>query len=104
MQDHSRALFSNQPVSGTRIRKREKYRTEAIWPIIMYGCSTGIPPIQVRIATLAISVQNKNCVRGRKVRLRCFDVWRIGTTMSTRMEASSAKTPPNLLGMERRMA
>ena len=104
MQDHSRALFSNQPVTGMRIKKREKYKTEAIWPMIMYGCSTGIPPIHVRIATFAISVQNRNCVSGRNVRLRCFEVWRIGTTMSTRMEASNARTPPNLLGIERRMA
>lgn len=70
----------------------------------MNGCSTGIPPIQVRIATLAIKVQNKNCVKGRNVRLRCFDVWSIGTTISTRIEARRASTPPSLLGIERKIA
>lgn len=72
--------------------------------MIMKGCSTGMPPIQVRIATSATRVQNRNCVRGRNVRLRCFDVWRMGTTISTRMEARRARTPPSLLGIERRMA
>lgn len=72
--------------------------------MIMKGCSTGMPPIQVRIITSATRVQNRNCVRGRNVRLRCFDVWRIGTTISTKMEDSRARTPPSLLGIERRMA
>ena len=71
---------------------------------MMKGCSTGIPPIHVRIATLAISVQNRNWVRGRNVRLRCLEVCRIGTTIRTRIDASRAKTPPSLLGIERRMA
>lgn len=48
--------------------------TEAACPMMMYGSSTGIPPIQVRIAISAIKVQNKNWVKGRKVRPRCFDV------------------------------
>lgn len=70
----------------------------------MYGCSTGIPPIQVRIIISAISDQNKNCVMGRNIVPRCLDVCRIGTTISTRMDPNKAKTPPSLLGIERRMA
>ena len=72
--------------------------------MIMNGCSTGMPPIQVRIITSAMRTQKRNCVAGRNVRLRCFDVWRIGTSMRTRIEARSARTPPSLLGIERRMA
>lgn len=68
------------------------------------GCSTGIPPIHVKITTSATSVQNRNCVTGRKVRLRCFDVWRIGTTIRTKIEDRSARTPPSLFGIDRRMA
>ena len=68
------------------------------------GCSTGIPPIHVRIMTSATRVQNRNCVIGRKVRLRCLDVWRIGTTIRTRMENSNARTPPSLFGIDRRIA
>lgn len=71
---------------------------------MMYGSSTGIPPIQVKIIMSAIKVQNRNWVRGRKVRPRCFDVWRIGTIISTKMELRRAKTPPSLLGIDRRMA
>lgn len=63
-----------------------------------------MPPIQVRIATSATRVQNKNCVIGRNVRPRCLDVWRIGTTIKTRIENRRAKTPPSLFGIERRMA
>lgn len=72
--------------------------------MIMKGCSTGIPPIQVRMATSATRAQNKNWVMGRNVRLRCFDVWRMGTTISTRIENKRASTPPSLFGMERRIA
>lgn len=63
-----------------------------------------MPPIQVRIATSATRVQNRNCVIGRKVRPRCLDVWRIGTTIRTRIENRRARTPPSLLGIDRRMA
>lgn len=89
---------------GIRMRKMAKYSTEASCPMMINGCSTGIPPIHVRISTSAIKVQNRNCVRGRKVSPRCLDVWRSGTSMSTRIENSSAKTPPSLFGIERRMA
>lgn len=74
MQDHSRALFSSQPARGERNRKRKKYKKEATCPIMTNGCSTGIPPIQVRMATSATRAQNRSWVRGRKVRPRCFDV------------------------------
>lgn len=36
--------------------------------------------------------------------LRCFEVWRIGTTIRTRIEERRARTPPSLLGMDRRIA
>lgn len=104
MQVHPRALFSTHPASGARTRKRKKYRKDATWPIIIKGCSTGIPPIQVRMATSAIRVQKRNWERGRNVTPRCFEVWRIGTTISTKIDANKAKTPPSLLGIERRMA
>lgn len=71
---------------------------------MMNGCSTGIPPIHVNTAMSATSVQNRNCEIGRKVRPRILEVWRIGTTISTRMESTNARTPPSLFGIERRMA
>lgn len=63
-----------------------------------------MPPIQVKISMSATRVQKRSCVIGRKVSPRCTDVWRMGTTRSTRMEARRARTPPSLLGMDRRMA
>ena len=42
--------------------------------MMMKGCSAGIPPIQVRIATSAIRAQNRNWEAGRNVSARCFEV------------------------------
>lgn len=36
--------------------------------------------------------------------LRCLEVWSIGMSIRIRMERSRARTPPSLLGMDRRMA
>lgn len=41
---------------------------------------------------------------GRKVRLRCFDVWRNGRKARIRIDRTKATTPPSLFGMERRIA
>lgn len=72
--------------------------------MMINGCSTGMPPIQVRIITSAIRVQNRNWLRGRKVRARCLEVWRSGTSIKIKIEASSARTPPSLFGIDRRIA
>lgn len=72
--------------------------------MIIKGCSTGMPPIQVKITTLATRAQNSNWVRGRNVSPRCLDVWRMGTTIRIRIDASKARTPPSLLGIDRKMA
>ena len=103
-QFHSRALFSAMPTAGNTTRKREKYRTDATCPIMMKGCSTGIPPIHVRTSMSATSTQKSSCVMGRNVSPRCFEVCRKGTTIRTRIENRRARTPPSLLGMDRRIA
>lgn len=86
------------------MRKSAKYKMDAICPMMMYGCSTGMPPIHVRMIMSATKVQNRNWVIGRNVSPRCFEVCRNGTTINTRMEKSSARTPPSLFGIDRRMA
>lgn len=73
MQFSPRTLFSIHPAKGKKIRKMEKYKMDAICPIIMKGFSTGIPPIHVKITTSAIRVQKRSCEMGRNVRLRCLD-------------------------------
>lgn len=77
---------------------------EAICPISMNGGSTGFPPIQVRISVLATKDQNRICERGRNVMLRCFAVCSIGNTIRIKMDMSNAMTPPNLFGIDRKMA
>lgn len=63
-----------------------------------------MPPIHVRIMTSATSVQNNSCDSGRKVSPCCLEVCSSGTTNNTRIEKSSASTPPSLLGIDRRIA
>lgn len=41
---------------------------------------------------------------GRKASPRCFEVWRSGMRAKIIIDRIRAKTPPNLLGMERRIA
>ena len=67
-------LSSIIPEIGIRIKMIEKYEMEASWPTIINGCSTGWPPIQVKISRLATRIQYKICVIGRNIRLRCFEV------------------------------
>ena len=87
-----------------RIMIRRKYEIDATWPMMMNGCSTGWPPIQVRVIRLAVRIQNRICEIGRNIRLRCLDVWRSGMMRRIKMDASRASTPPSLLGIDRRMA
>lgn len=77
---------------------------EAICPIIMNGCSTGWLPTQVRMSRLATRAQNRIWDRGRKVIDRSFDLCRSGSRNRTSTEAAKATTPPNLFGIDRRMA
>lgn len=77
---------------------------EASWPMMMNGCSTGWLPTHVRMRRLAARVQNRSWERGRKVIVRCLDLWRSGARKRISTEAARASTPPSLFGIERRMA
>ena len=71
---------------------------------MMNGSSTGCPPIQVKIRVLATSVQKNSLAKGRNIRVRCLEVWRNGIRNRIMIENRRAKTPPNLFGIERRIA
>ena len=101
---HLSRRFSIMPEMGIRIRRVEKYRMEASWPMVMNGCSTGWPPIHVRVRRSATRSQNRHWLSGRNIIPRCLEVWRIGMIASTRMESTRARTPPSLLGMDRIIA
>lgn len=77
---------------------------EANWPMIMKGCSTGWLPTHVRIMRLATRVQNRSWESGRKAIVRCLDLWRRGIRNRISTDAARARTPPSLLGIERRIA
>lgn len=97
-------LSSIIPEIGIRVKIIEKYETEANWLMMMNGCSTGRPPIQVRTNRLATRIQNKIQVIGWNIRLRCLDVWTKGNKARIKIDKIRAWTPPNLLGMDRRLA
>lgn len=72
--------------------------------MMMNGCSAGWLPTHVRINRLVTKIQNRICDRGRKVIDRCLDVWSRGMRNKIRTEAARARTPPSLLGIDRRIA
>ena len=84
--------------------KRAKYSTEAICPRRTYGYSTGWLPIHVNTRKVATKVQKVACERGRKEFDSFLEVLRRGIKNKTSMAATSAITPPNFLGIERRIA
>lgn len=71
---------------------------------MMNGGSTGCPPIQVKVSRSATRVQNRHWLMGRNIMLRCFDVCSRGMNARIRIERIRASTPPNLLGIDRRIA
>lgn len=81
-----------------------KYIMDAICPMMMKGCSTGWPPIHVRVNRSATRIQNKHWLIGRKIILRCLELCRKGRRIRIRIDKTRAITPPSLLGIERRMA
>lgn len=97
-------LFSRMPANGIRTRMIRKYRIEASWPIIINGCSTGCPPIHVRVKRSATRIQNRHWLIGRNIKLRWADVCSSGKRIKMRIERIKASTPPSLFGIERRIA
>lgn len=72
--------------------------------MVIKGYSTGWPPIHVRVRRSATRSQNRHWLRGRNIIPRCLEVWRIGMIARIRMESTRARTPPSLLGIDRRIA
>ena len=89
---------------GIKMTMVAKYIIDANWPIIINGYSTGCPPIQVNTSKSATKSQYMNCVSGRKVIARCFDVWSRGRMERMRIDRIRARTPPSLFGIDRRIA
>lgn len=56
--------------TGIRTRIIVKYKIEANCPMMINGCSTGWPPIHVRVKRSATRIQNMHWLSGRNIRLR----------------------------------
>ena len=59
---------------GISTRMSRKYIIDASCPIIIYGCSTGCPPIHVCVSRSATRIQNRHWLIGQNMMLRCLDV------------------------------
>ena len=72
--------------------------------MIMYGLSTGHLPIQVNMMKFLTISQNRTCDAGRNVMDVSLEVCNIGMTNNIRMDSARAITPPNLFGIDRKIA
>jgi len=80
-----------------------KYKILVTWPIISNGCSTGFAPIHVRMINEALIIQNIN-LDFIFILLEENILFLNGSTMMIIIDRIKAITPPNLLGIERKMA
>ena len=101
---HFRRLFLIVLATGISTRMIRKYIIDASCPMTIQGCLTGCPPIHVSVSRSATKIQNMHWLIGRNIMLRCLDVWRKGTSTKIRIERTRARTPPSLLGIDRRIA
>jgi hypothetical protein len=101
---HFSNLFSTVPAVGISTRMRRKYRIDASCPMVIYGCSTGCPPIHVSVSRSATRAQNRHWLSGRNIMLRCLEVCSRGIRAIIRIEKARASTPPSLLGIDRKIA
>lgn len=76
----------------------------AHWPINTNGSSTGFLPIHVRINHEATIIQNINWFQGLNSSPSLFLVFENGRINMIRSAARRATTPPNLFGIDRRIA
>jgi hypothetical protein len=78
--------------------------TVRICPVKINGSSTGRAPIQVSIITILINNQKVICLIGKNCVPRRLSLGRNGIINRIETDRTRAITPPNLLGIERRMA
>lgn len=70
----------------------------------MKGISTGRAPIQVNKIVIAKRHQNIVCLTGYILNPKNFELFRNGINTKIKIDMIKAITPPNLLGMDRRIA
>lgn len=75
-----------------------------VWPNNSYGGSTGCPPIHVSKINVEMSIQNSICEIGYIVVLLEFCENERGSVNKMKIAENIATTPPNLFGIDRRIA
>lgn len=81
-----------------------KYKTVKICPIPSRGGSTGLAPIQVSKNTIVTRDQNMNLLIGYAAEDRIFRFIEKERVRRIKIDMIRAITPPNLLGIDRRIA
>jgi len=97
-------LFSKEEIRGNPKTNRLKYSNDATCPISTNGSSTGWLPIHVKTKKVATRTQKVAWDSGRNELDSFLDVLRRGIKNKTNIAATSAITPPSLLGMDRKIA
>lgn len=70
----------------------------------IYGSSTGRMPIQVNKIIVIVKFQNINFIIGQNWFLKMFLLFVIGKINKIIIDKIKAITPPNLLGIDRKIA
>lgn len=91
-------------IAGNITVNKPKYVREATCPNTTNGYSTGCLPIQVSIRNVATRIQKAACDSGRNEFDSFLEVFSKGKRNNTKIAATSAITPPNLLGIDRSIA
>jgi len=83
---------------------KTKYKPVAIIPTSIYGLSTGFCPIHPKIKKSTAKTQKTILYSGRNCGLRIGEKFKIGNNNSTKIALTIATTPPNLSGIDRKIA
>lgn len=81
-----------------------KYNTDATCPIVTYGSSTTLPPMNVKMKKSPTNIQYITLLIGLNCLLLIILVSTKGITNRTNNEANNAITPISLLGIDLNMA
>lgn len=84
--------------------KNEKYTTVRICPVIIYGSSTGRAPIHVSKINVLVNIHIIILFIGYIEFLWNFPFIENGKVNNMRIDIINANTPPNFLGIDRRIA
>ena len=86
------------PLLELLLKNKQNKNKDGIWPISIYGSSTGWPPIQVKRKKSPTKNQKNNLLNCLKLKPLNLLLWRCGKTNKINILANKAITPLIYLG------